>query len=76
VFAKSADEGRRRRFFYLGPYVERNLQYGLVHADLTPRPAYVASASWDDFSMEPSPSARDFGDEKLMGYVSSDHRRG
>jgi hypothetical protein len=71
VFAKALNEGTQKAFYFiLGHYVERNLQYGLVHADLTPRPAYVAFAAVGRLLNGAEPVGRvDFGDEKLMGYV-------
>ena len=43
VFSGALHEGCVKAFYFiLGDYVERNLQYGLIHNDMTPRPAYVA----------------------------------
>ena len=43
VFATALNERADKLFYFiLGHYVERTLQYGLVHTDLTPRPAYIA----------------------------------
>ena len=57
-------------YFILGHYVERNLQYGLVHTDLTPRPAYVAFAAVGRLLNAAEPIGRvDLGDEKLKGFV-------
>ena len=59
-------------YFILGHYVERNLQYGLVHTDLTPRPAYVAFAAVGRLLNAAKPIGRvDLGDEKLKGFVFS-----
>ena len=71
VFAEALHEGTEKAFYFiLGDYVERNLQYGLVHADLTPRPAYVAFAAVGRLLNGAEPIGRvDLGDEKLKGYV-------
>jgi hypothetical protein len=71
VFAQALFEGSEKAFYFiLGDYVERNLQYGLVHRDLTPRPAYVAFAAVGRLLNGATPIGRvDFGDDKLKGYV-------
>ena len=46
IFAASIYQGSANTFFFMLPhYVERNLQYGLLHQDLTPRPAFMALAA-------------------------------
>jgi hypothetical protein len=71
VFAKALHEGTVKAFYFiLGHYVERKLQYGLVHEDLTPRPAYIAFAAVGRLLNAAEPLGRvDLGDEKLMGYL-------
>jgi hypothetical protein len=71
VFSCALHEGLEKAFYFiLGHYVERTLQYGLVHADLTPRPAYVAFAAVGQFLNDAKPIGRvDFGKEKLKGYA-------
>jgi hypothetical protein len=71
VFSNALYEGCVKAFYFmLGHYVERNLQYGLVHNDLTPRPAYVAFAAVGRLLNAADPIGRvDFGDEKLKGYA-------
>jgi hypothetical protein len=71
VFAEALHEGPEKLFYFmLGHYVERNLQYGIVHADFTPRPAYVAFANVGRLLNGAKPMGRvDFGDEKLKGYL-------
>ena len=55
-------------YFILGHYVERTLQYGLVHTDLTPRPAYIAFAAVGRLFNGAKPLGRvNFGDDKLKG---------
>ena len=46
VFASSLHEGPAEAFYFLFPhYTEGKIQFGIVHRDLTPRPAYVALAA-------------------------------
>lgn len=71
VFAGALNEGTEKAFYFiLGDYVERHLQYGIVHKDLTPRPAYVAFAAVGRLLNGAKPIGRvDLGDEKLKAYV-------
>jgi hypothetical protein len=73
VFAVALNEGTEKAFYFiLGDYVERDLQYGLVHKDLTPRPAYVAFAAVGRLLNGAEPIGRvDLGDDKLKAYVFS-----
>ncbi len=75
MFAKALHEGPQKLFYFiLGHYVERNLQYGLVHTDLTPRPAYVAFAAVGRLLNGAKPVGRlNLGDDKLMAYVFNTH---
>jgi hypothetical protein len=46
IFAASLYEGSTNTFYFMLPhYVEGKLQYGALHEDLTPRPAYLALAA-------------------------------
>jgi hypothetical protein len=71
AFSQALHEGTEKAFqFILGHYVERQIQYGLVHTDLTPRPAYVAFAAVGRFLNAAKPIGRiDLGNEKLKAYV-------
>ena len=71
VFAQALHEGSEKAFYFiLGDYVERNLQFGLLHRDLTPRPGYVAFAAVGRLLNGAAPIGRvDLGDEKLKGYL-------
>jgi hypothetical protein len=71
TFAQALHEGTEKAFYFiLGDYVERNLQFGLLHRDLTPRPAYVAFAAVGRLLNGATPIGRiDLGDEKLKAYV-------
>ncbi|BBO33316.1 hypothetical protein [Lacipirellula parvula] len=71
VFTQALYEGSEKAFYFiLGDYVERNLQYGLVHHDLTPRPAYVAFAAVGRLLNGAKPLGRiDLGDDLLKAYL-------
>jgi hypothetical protein len=71
VFSCALHEGVEKAFYFiLGHYVERTLQYGLVHTDLTPRPAYVAFAAVGRLLNDAQPIGRvDLGKDKLKAYV-------
>jgi hypothetical protein len=71
VFATALHEGTELAFYFiLGDYVERNLQYGLIHRDLTPRPAYVAFAAVGRLLNGAEPIGRvELGNEKLKAYA-------
>jgi hypothetical protein len=71
VFSGALFEGSVKAFYFiLGHYVERNLQYGLLHTDLTPRPAYVAFAAVGRLLNGAKPIGRvDLGDEKLKAFA-------
>ena len=75
VFVEALFEGPEKAFYFiLGDYVERNLQYGIVHADLTPRPAYVAFAAVGRLLNGAKPIGRaNIGDDKLKAYVFATH---
>ena len=46
LFASSLHEGTAEAFYFLFPhYIEGQIQFGIVHRDLTPRPAYLALAA-------------------------------
>jgi hypothetical protein len=71
VFSGALHEGSVKAFYFiLGHYVERNLQYGLLHTDLTPRPAFVAFAAVGRLLNGATPIGRvDLGDEKLKAFA-------
>jgi hypothetical protein len=73
VFSGALYEGSEKAFYFiLGDYVERNLQYGLIHKDMTPRPAYVAFAAVGRLLNGAKPIGRiELGDEKLKAYAFS-----
>ena len=46
IYALSIHEGSAATFYFiLVNYVERQVQFGLLHKDLTPRPGYLALAA-------------------------------
>lgn len=71
VFSTALYQGTQKAFYFiLGDYVERNIQYGLVRKDLTPRPAYVAFAAAGRLLNAAKPLGRvNLGDDKLFGYA-------
>jgi hypothetical protein len=71
VFAHALHEGPEKAFYFiLGHYEERNLQFGIVHDDLTPRPAYLAFAAVGRLMNMAKPLGRvDLGDEKLKAFA-------
>jgi hypothetical protein len=71
VFSGALHEGSQKAFYFiLGHYVERTLQYGILHLDLTPRPAYVAFAAVGRLLNAAKPIGRvDLGDDKLRAFV-------
>jgi hypothetical protein len=71
VFSGALHEGSVKAFYFiLGHYVERNLQYGLLHTDLTPRPAFVAFAAVGRLLNGAKPIGRvDLADEKLKAFA-------
>jgi hypothetical protein len=71
VFAQALHEGPEKAFYFiLGDYVEQNKQFGILHRDLTPRPAYVAFAAVGRLLNGATPLGRvDLGDEKLKAYA-------
>jgi hypothetical protein len=71
AFALALHEGMEKGFYFiLGDYVERNLQYGIIHKDFTPRPAYVAFAAVGRLLNGAKPIGRvNLGDDKLFAYA-------
>jgi hypothetical protein len=71
MFALALNEGAEKLFYFIfGDRAERKFQFGLVHTDLTPRPAYVAFAAVGRLLNGATAIGRvDLGGEKLKGYV-------
>ena len=78
AFAKSLYEGTQKAFYFIfGHYVEQRIVYGLVHTDLTPRPAYVAFAAVGRLLNAAEPIGRvDLGDEVDGLRIPHNRRRG
>jgi hypothetical protein len=56
-------------YFMLPHYSERQLQYGVLHPDLTPRPAFLAAAAAGRLLAGAKPLGRiDIGDRQGQGY--------
>ena len=65
VYAGALHEGVAAAFYFMLPhYVEAQTQFGIIHPDLTPRPAYVALAA----------VGRLLSDAKPAGKLKSDKR--
>jgi hypothetical protein len=75
VFAQALHEGPEMAFYFiLGDYVERDRQFGILHGDLTPRPAYVSVAAVGRLLNGAQPLGKvDLGDEKLKAYAFRTH---
>jgi len=69
VMAASLSEGVQAAFYFMFPhYVEGKTQFGIVHRDLTPRPAYLAFAAVGRFLADAKPIGRDIGGD-LSAYA-------
>ncbi len=79
IFAASNYLGSSNTFFFMLPHcVEHNLQYGLLHQDLTPRPAYAGWPPSVDWQQQPA-GATPIGkvkndDPKYHAYLSAHSR--
>lgn len=71
VYTMSMYEGTRAVFYFMLPdYTERQIQYGILHKDLTPRPAFVATAAVGRLLADAVPLGRvKIADELIHGYV-------
>jgi hypothetical protein len=71
VYTMSMYEGTRAVFYFMLPdYTERQIQYGVLHKDLTPRPAFVAVAAVGRLLADAVAIGRvKTADELIHGYV-------
>jgi hypothetical protein len=71
VYASSLYLGSVNTFYFiLGHYVERTVQYGLIHEDLTPRPGFVALAAVGRLLADAKPVGRVKSDDpKIRAYL-------
>ena len=71
TYALAIHEGVEAVFYFMLPhYVERQLQYGLLRPDLTPRPGYVALAAVGRLLADAKPLGRlPSENDSLQGYV-------
>jgi hypothetical protein len=71
VYTMSMYEGTRAVFYFMLPdYTERQIQYGILHKDLTPRPAFVAAAAVGRLLADAVPLGRlKLRDELIHGFV-------
>lgn len=70
LLASSLFEGPAKAFYFLFPhYAEGQVQFGIVHRDLTPRPAYVALAAAGRLLAEARPIGRwELGDKRARAF--------
>ena len=73
TYAESIHEGSKAVFFFMLPhYTERQIQYGLLHPDLTPRPGYLSLAAVGRFLAGAKPLGQVHDrDRSFNGYVFS-----
>lgn len=71
VFAGGLHEGAEQVFYFLLPhYAEGQTQFGIVRADLTPRPAYVALAAAGRLLADARPQGRlNVSDPAVRAYL-------
>ncbi len=71
VYTLSMHEGTRAVFYFMLPdYSEHQIQYGILHKDITPRPAFVAAAAVGRLLADAAPVGRvKTADELIHGYV-------
>lgn len=69
-FAGAIHEGCAAAYYFLLPdYVEGKTQYGIIHKDLTPRPAYVALAALGRWLAEAKPLGQWRREPGFYGYA-------
>jgi hypothetical protein len=69
VFATSLHEGPQAAFYFMFPhYVEGKTQFGIVHKDLAPRPAYIALAAAGRLLADAKPIGK-LMDDAIHGYL-------
>lgn len=70
IYAQSIHEGAEAVFYFMLPhYAERQIQYGLLHRDLTPRPGYVAAAAAGRLLAGARPLGQINADEGVYGFL-------
>jgi hypothetical protein len=71
VYVSSLHEGSVNTFYFMLPdYVEGQTQYGVLHKDLTPRPAYIALAAVGRLLADAKPMGRWKSDDAdVNGYL-------
>jgi hypothetical protein len=70
TYALALHQGAAEVFYFMLPqYTEGKIQYGLLHADLTPRPGYLALAAVGRLLADAKPLGRvEIGDKAGQGY--------
>lgn len=70
IYAQSIHEGAQAVFYFMLPhYTERQIQYGLLHPDLTPGPGYVAAAAAGRLLAGAKPLGQINADEGEYGFL-------
>lgn len=71
IYSQTIHEGVKAVFYFMLPhYTERQSQYGLMHPDLTPRPAFVAAAAAGRFLADACPlGGLDASQKTVHGYL-------
>lgn len=71
IYAEAIHEGARAVFYFMLPhYTERKVQYGVLHPDLTPRPAFMAVAATGRLLAAARPLGRvEAKDKGIHGYL-------
>jgi hypothetical protein len=70
TYALALHEGAEKVFYFVLPhYTEGKLQYGLLRANLTPRPGYVALAAVGRLLADAKPLGKLKADESVHGYL-------
>ncbi len=70
TYAMSLHEGSSATFYFiLGDYVEGSTQFGIIHRDLTPRPAFLAMAAVGRLLADARPLGKLKGRKYVSGFV-------
>jgi hypothetical protein len=70
MYAMSLHEGSSATFYFiLGHYVEGQVQFGIIHRDLTPRPAFLAMAAVGRLLADAKPLGKLKAGDNVAGFV-------
>ncbi|MDB6122214.1 MAG: hypothetical protein JWQ71_1207 [Pedosphaera sp.] len=73
IYSQTIYEGAKAVFFFVLPqYVEYKAQYGLLHADMTPRPSFMAAAAAGRLLADAQRLGRvETADKSIQGFLFS-----